>query len=419
MNTSVTKTSRPETGAVASPIAGPLSSRALFWRPRFLTGSCFIHHLPFAFWLVDVCRPTTLVAVGVGDGQGYFGFCQAIDKLNMAATCHGFGSWGDEDGAVPADIAAHDDANYGDISRLARLGAVAALKRFAPGSVDLLIVDLAEDLGDAELFLDLAGRKMSDRGVMLFHGLDGLDRTPDRQAALARLCGAHPTIRFDDAAGLVLVLTGTAQDERLLGLAALTEGSAEYNAVQTVFRRLGSGLYHEWRSRSDAEAAQQARAAADEIGKALAEIEHKHATLNAAYNERSRQTALAQADLFDLRRERDATLRQAEAIQAELRPALEAAEAAARRSASAEQALQIQLDTRFQELAALTRELERLTAVEMRNAELVAAQEAKAQRLAEVERKLARAEAQIRKLTSSTSWKITAPLRKVVSAVRR
>ena len=62
-----------------------LSSKAMFWRPKYLCSSDWLDHLPFAFWLMESIKPKIVVELGAASGAAYFAFCQALDKLNAPA----------------------------------------------------------------------------------------------------------------------------------------------------------------------------------------------------------------------------------------------------------------------------------------------------------------------------------------------
>ena len=56
----------------------------LLWTPKLLEKpSAWWGHVPFAFWVVSVCRPRMLVELGTQFGVSYAAFCEAIQKLRL------------------------------------------------------------------------------------------------------------------------------------------------------------------------------------------------------------------------------------------------------------------------------------------------------------------------------------------------
>ncbi|MEQ9448576.1 MAG: hypothetical protein RLN70_06655, partial [Rhodospirillaceae bacterium] len=51
-------------------------SRSSFWMPQHAEVSAWADHAPFAFWLVETHKPTTVVELGTHGGYSYFAFCQ-------------------------------------------------------------------------------------------------------------------------------------------------------------------------------------------------------------------------------------------------------------------------------------------------------------------------------------------------------
>jgi|AntRauTorckE5430_2_1112549.scaffolds.fasta_scaffold43139_1 hypothetical protein len=106
--------------------------------------SDFHVHLPFLFWLTEIQQPTSIIELGLHDGQSYFALCQAVDRLNLSARCRGvFLTKPDLDGAEAAvdvcnQVNDYNDENYPEFSKLTTGGAIATLSRVADHSVDLL-----------------------------------------------------------------------------------------------------------------------------------------------------------------------------------------------------------------------------------------------------------------------------------------
>ncbi len=319
-------------------IVSPRSFVNLFWRAKFLRESGFLVHLPFAFWLTEAVRPRVLVNLGIGNGVSYFGFCQAVEKLNLETLCYGIVP-GEGKGDQFRNLSEYNAENYEDFSRLVRGNITDAGDRFGPGTIDLLCIDL--DMGDDVLaaLKETWLNRVSQRGVVVVHGSGTRFQTGKPQAFLRDMSDSYPSFTFDHGDGLTIFILGSDVNERLGKLAALKIGDIGYSEVHHVFRRLGNSHQWEWQSRAAAKQVAQAETrvaeAEDQINAALLAGKSdadKLAKLLHSYEERNGQIAELQSQLFDLRnldaaREQEmATLREASEAAA---TALELAEAAA------------------------------------------------------------------------------------------
>lgn len=305
MSKSIKKTSDYVNSLPVEAAFSPLAVRSVLWRSRYLGKSEFIHHLPLAFWLAEVSRPTLVVQAAMEDPQCYFAFCQAVDKLNLPARCLGFGAWASDDkkGAPPKALKRHNEDHYADFSRIENVGLGDVARRLGRRRADLLIADLSGKEFDEQALIDLCETRMSHRGCALFYGVNAIHGDPGRSAFLNRLCEQHQAVWFDDHAGVVIVLIGNEQSDRLLQLAGLNEESPEYYNIQTVFNRLGSGHYYEWLSREQTAEVKVAQASVTEIkGQLKAKMQELDA-LTQAYDERDQVASDAQVSLFDLTQE--------------------------------------------------------------------------------------------------------------------
>ena len=307
-------------------IVTPLSTRMLFWRARYLRKSPFLHHLPFLFWLIEVCRPKSYVELGVGEGVSYFAACQALDKLDSDAHCHGIDSWAEtENGQIPEAVRNHNADQFGDFSRLVQADPREAVRRFPDGSIDLLHVDTDIDQSLLDSLTHDWTRKLSRRGVVLLHGVDTRFAEGPARTFLERIVGAYPTIRLEGGEGLMAVLYGPERAARLVKLAQLSLGMPGYTEVHRVFSRLGATHHHEWASRAEAGKAAAARRKQEAADKALREaekardaLEEKLAARDAAHDARNGQIAELQARLFDLQQAHDARGAELDGLRAEL-----------------------------------------------------------------------------------------------------
>ncbi len=311
----------PASDAVpAEGLPGPLASRTLFWRPRFLHPSAWAAHIPFAFWLVETCRPRRLVELGLGGGTSYFAFCQAVDKLGLAARCsaldHGLGDRFTllEPGARET-AASYNEAQYQEFSEILGIEAAGAETRFPAGSIDILHIDLelTRPLIDS-LTHDWAAY-LSPRAVVLLHGPSRQADMPEAAAFVEKLRRRNRVIELTGGEGLLVALIGPEQPEKLLRLAGFAAGGAEQSLAHEVFHRLGRGYLAELDARAATARAvalgaerDAASAGLEAARTALAAGEEERAMLHAALEARGRKAAEAEARLLDRDLERERAL---------------------------------------------------------------------------------------------------------------
>ncbi|MCX7568008.1 hypothetical protein OS189_16820 [Sulfitobacter sp. F26169L] len=288
-------------------MTNPLSSRGLFWRARYRVESNFHAHLPFLFWLVEIQRPTSIMEIGITDGQSYFGLCQAVDRLNLPAQCTGIivpeSPKSDEKTKQDqiANIKHYNDENYAEFSKLSRAKAVGALTRCADNSIDLLVLDATLDSQELEQVLNICKHKMSDRAVLLLKGFPNKFVENQHYMIAQSFIDTHETILLENGTGIAAILIGGNPDNRLSHFASLKAGSADYNNIHTVFSSLGKARSDEWKSAIYEEKSKNSfrklKAAQEEHMQTKAELE----ALTQAYNARSDAIATAQAESYDLR----------------------------------------------------------------------------------------------------------------------
>ncbi|SMY09322.1 class I SAM-dependent methyltransferase [Flavimaricola marinus] len=378
-------------------IVTPVSARALFWRPRYLCRSDFVYHLPFLFWLIDMQRPQAAVSLGVGDGAGYFGLCQAMDRLGPEARCHGLDPRSAAEGGPSRDVRDYNEAQYADFSRLDAGDPRELVHRFEDGSVDLMIIDMALDAGLIHSLTHDWTRKLSDRAVILFHDTRNRFAAGPEQSLLQSLTQAYPTVQFPTGVGLAAVLYGADRLDKLERLSELGLGATGYAEVHHVFARLGAANHHEWAARTETARAEEALEQARAADLALSEVRDVLSAREAALEKRSHsddtraeQLASVQARLFDLQAAHDARAQEI----AEHAKALAQVEADALREAATRDAALIRERDRAEAATAkqVAAEAERVaaqTALEALRIEAARAAEAAAGQLAVKERALA------------------------------
>lgn len=212
-------------------------SRAIFWRPRHLTPSPMLGQIPFLFWIMETVRPRSIAQIGLGDGLVYMALCQAAERLGGRTVLMGCQSAsGDGAALLPHDLQQQHDAQYPDVSVL-----LPCDPRSCPVPDDLDMLVLHEPLpGDAgDLVERLWLPRLSERAVLLICRPQwGGVSAP---VTLPQGLSGRPALRGPLSPGqgrLDVVLAGPRQPDRLEDLAR----GGDDGATRLALARLGKGI---------------------------------------------------------------------------------------------------------------------------------------------------------------------------------
>jgi O-antigen biosynthesis protein len=192
-----------------------LARPAALMRPDYLAPSAWIEHLPFAFWIVDVARPRSLVELGTHNGTSYAGFLQAVRQSGLACTCWAVDTWqgdahaGFYDGeAVYRAFRAYHEPRYAGFSNLLRCTFDDAAERFSAGAIDLLHIDGFHTYEAVSHDFQNWLPKLSRCGVVLFHDINVREREFGVWRLWDELVGHYPGFAFPHGHGLGVLATG-------------------------------------------------------------------------------------------------------------------------------------------------------------------------------------------------------------------
>ncbi len=293
----------------------PLASKAVFWQPRYLAASAALVHLPFLFWLVETVRPASVVQLGLRDGVGFMGLCQGIDKLGLDAVCMGVQPAGEDAvklaDKVPEKMLDSHGALYGDFSFIVKEDMGRAARHMRRAQVDMLVIDMPVDAAFLTSLKAHWEPVLSDHAVIVLHDAARNFASKEAEKFYDQLIGAHPAVSFPQAdCGLDVVLYGAQQPERLTHLAQLELGDQGYLSARNVFARLGQGLEHSQQARSRGALLDKAKAALKEAEARAEQLKAAHGPLQdmvraaeAAEEAQVAETAVLQAQIFDLGQE--------------------------------------------------------------------------------------------------------------------
>ncbi|SAL13973.1 hypothetical protein AWB69_00561 [Caballeronia udeis] len=128
----------------------------------------------FALWIVENLKPGTYVQLGLGDGDLYISFCQAVQRWTPASSCYGVeGAPADNVGmrneSGHSEFARYHDQYFRSFSRLVDSTFDKALASFPAKSVDLLHLHGQYEAERVQRELEPWLSKLSDRAVVLVH----------------------------------------------------------------------------------------------------------------------------------------------------------------------------------------------------------------------------------------------------------
>ncbi len=375
--------------ALTAPEIGPL-----FWPPpRLGVPSAWYGHVPFAHWIVANHRPQRLVELGTHNGVSYTAFCEAVLRERLDTSCTAIDTWqGDEHAgfygeAVYDELRRFHDARYGAFSDLRRLRFDQALANIPTGSIDLLHIDGRHFYADVRE--DFAGwlDRLSPRGVVLFHDTNVHEGDFGVWRLWAELRRHYAGFEFLHGHGLGVLAVGGQVDGAVAALCHARDGGV-ISATRERFSLLGE----RWIAARDlAEQRDALEGLQGELAGTKEWAERAQDQVNtlfpqwAALTEKTRATRLALAEVR-------CDLALSKAALAEARKDLDAARG--------------QIGTLTGETAALTGQIEALHAA-LSDAQGSAASAQAHARALEDAAELMRA---------STSWRVTAPLRRLRGA---
>lgn len=221
-------------------------THASFWTPDCINASDWIEHGPFAFWLMQVCQPKTLVELGTHTGYSYLAFCQAVKRLGMYTRCHAIDTWnGDEhtgfySDAVFKQLSDYHNQHYSGFSQLVRSTFDDALKYFGDGSIDLLHFDGRHYYNDVKHDFESWRPKLSDRAVVIFHDINVRTNDFGVFKFWGELCQKYPHFEFMHGWGLGVMAVGDHIPESLRTLFAAP--AEDIVRIREAYSRLGSAV---------------------------------------------------------------------------------------------------------------------------------------------------------------------------------
>ncbi len=391
----------------------------LFWRPsRLGVDSAWFGHVPFAHWIVGQHRPASIVELGAHNGVSYAAFCESVLRHRLDARALAIDTWqGDEHAGfygddVYADLQLFHDQRYAGFSTLLRTTFDDASTRVLDGSIDLLHIDGRHRYEDVSHDFATWLPKMSPRGVVLFHDTNVREHDFGVYRLWAELSRAHPSFEFLHGHGLGVLALGEAGG----GLAQLCalQDPHEINTVRERFALLGE----RWIATRDLQHASRREAAmAARLADAQAEAESARGWAETAQGEVNKLFPMYQALIETHRGVRANLARARYDVSARERDLATQAAALLVRDAELAAARAALEETRAaRDAAHAAREAAHMAAIQAARIALADAQARAHAAETALEGARAHAAALVEsraQMLSSTSWRVTQPLRRL------
>ncbi|MDX5298881.1 MAG: class I SAM-dependent methyltransferase, partial [Gammaproteobacteria bacterium] len=228
-------------------------------------------HIPFAFAVLQMTRPSVFVELGTHRGDSYSAFCQGVTLYGLGTHCYAVDTWqGDSQAGYYGDdiyneLSAWHDPRYARFSSLLRMTFDDALAHFADGTVDLLHIDGLHTYDAVRHDFESWLPKLSSRGVVLFHDTNVRRDDFGVWQLWEELSQRYPAFEFPYGFGLGVLVVGQDAPQEMLDFIAYAQREPQH--VIDVFHGLGDTAAY----RKASEALVQTRDQLASIGSQLME----------------------------------------------------------------------------------------------------------------------------------------------------
>lgn len=377
-----------------------------FWRPRFAGEGEMLCFTPILFWLFAALKPFRTTVLGLGEGTSCFAICQAMERLHVDGTCIGIHFSGKMQPAISDVIKNHALTFYEGILDLRCVQDPADLSWPELINQDLLLLDLRHSSELPAEILENLPSQLSSGGCLVVHGLKQASQN-EMVRHLRCLISKTSCVSIDMGAGLTILYN----DPNILSDVVNASSRKLYQEVQTMFVRLGNSLVAERMHNTLTLMLAEEQAAGAKAQHRIERLEAETADLSAALDLRGRKANQYQALYFDCENE----LKKLRRLKAEVLDA-QSERQKKLKALNERDALIAKLrqncETHYRETAMLTVLLEDQRKVAIQEAEAIR------QQLDELRMKADALELDNAAILSSTSWKITSPLRRIASKLR-
>jgi hypothetical protein len=212
--------------------------------PSRVVTSAWLEHAPFAFWIVNAQRPSSIVELGTHNGFSFFTFCEAVTLFGLPTRAFAIDTWRGDDQAGFYDDAVYEEVDrirseqYPEQAELLRGYFDDFVDEFPDGSVDLIHIDGRH--GYEDILHDFTSwlPKASDRAVILFHDIAEHQEGFGVWRFWDEVSNRYPSFAFEHGHGLGVLAVGSNVPAPVL--AFLDAASQRPELVRETYARLGA-----------------------------------------------------------------------------------------------------------------------------------------------------------------------------------
>lgn len=210
-----------------------LSSKAMFWRPKYLAESLWLEHIPFYFWLVEAQQSNLIFEPELTSGSTYFAMCQAVEKLNLETRC--LGVFNPLNRKYEESVCEYNEENYREFSYLADEPLKDCIHDFEDESIDIMILKYSSALLFNKNLMDAWQKKLSKKSVVLIQG----SQKKEAKHLCRKLKESYSTFEFTHGNGLLLVCFGERPASKIQFLVNRGVNDSSTRVIQGIYSRLG------------------------------------------------------------------------------------------------------------------------------------------------------------------------------------
>jgi O-antigen biosynthesis protein len=176
--------------------------------PKFYRGGPIHFYLPILYDLVAIQEPRLIVAIGFGEGEAFFTFCQAVRERRIDGRCIGIhrdkkGDGSKDDGWELGR--AYGKEFYNELTQLVAGAPTELASSFANGDVGLLLIDDCDSGTTVREELAAWKPRLASDAIVLVHGI-GLERKNGPRQAWSQFASPSSHLEFHEGIGLGIAL---------------------------------------------------------------------------------------------------------------------------------------------------------------------------------------------------------------------